>query len=105
MTDLALELSGVGKKCRFFTLDNIDLQLLNLSCSTPKRASCPETAGPDYDFGQPPILVSGGSIETAGPAVVNGMVFVNSGYGAMGRHAGQRIPGVLCQRTIELLRK
>ena len=27
MTDLALELKGVGKKYRFFSLDNIDLQL------------------------------------------------------------------------------
>jgi ABC-2 type transport system ATP-binding protein len=27
MTDLAIELSGVGKKYRFFSLDNIDLQL------------------------------------------------------------------------------
>ncbi len=33
----------------------------NVSCSTPQRSSCPETAGPDYDFGQPPILVSLGA--------------------------------------------
>lgn len=30
----------------------------NDSCSTPRRANCPSTAGPDADFGQPPILVS-----------------------------------------------
>ncbi len=29
----------------------------NNSCSTPGRANCPSTAGPDADFGQPPILV------------------------------------------------
>jgi len=30
----------------------------NNSCSTPQRANCPSTAGPDADFGQPPILVN-----------------------------------------------
>ena len=29
----------------------------NNSCSTPQRTNCPSTAGPDADFGQPPILV------------------------------------------------
>lgn len=29
----------------------------NNSCSTFTRANCPSTAGPDADFGQPPILV------------------------------------------------
>jgi polyvinyl alcohol dehydrogenase (cytochrome) len=29
----------------------------NTSCSIPNGASCPEAKGPDYDFGQPPILV------------------------------------------------
>jgi polyvinyl alcohol dehydrogenase (cytochrome) len=29
----------------------------NNSCSTPRRENCPSTAGPDADFGQPPILV------------------------------------------------
>src|SRR5262245_9009710 len=29
----------------------------NLGCSTPNRAGCPEANGPDFDFGQPPILV------------------------------------------------
>lgn len=33
----------------------------NNGCSTPQKASCPEEAGPDYDFGQPPILVSLGA--------------------------------------------
>jgi polyvinyl alcohol dehydrogenase (cytochrome) len=30
----------------------------------------------------------GGSLDTAGPAVVNGMIFVNSGYGQWGRMPG-----------------
>lgn len=30
----------------------------NMSCSTPTKANCPATAGPDRDFGQPPILVA-----------------------------------------------
>jgi polyvinyl alcohol dehydrogenase (cytochrome) len=30
----------------------------NNGCSTPGRANCPEAKGPDYDFGQPPILVN-----------------------------------------------
>ncbi|MBV9397687.1 MAG: PQQ-binding-like beta-propeller repeat protein [Bryobacterales bacterium] len=30
----------------------------NTGCSVPQRTNCPETAGPDHDFGQPPILVS-----------------------------------------------
>jgi polyvinyl alcohol dehydrogenase (cytochrome) len=29
----------------------------NNGCVTPQRTNCPETAGPDFDFGQPPILV------------------------------------------------
>jgi polyvinyl alcohol dehydrogenase (cytochrome) len=29
----------------------------NNGCATPQRTNCPEVAGPDYDFGQPPILV------------------------------------------------
>jgi polyvinyl alcohol dehydrogenase (cytochrome) len=29
----------------------------NNGCSTPQGANCPEAKGPDYDFGQPPILV------------------------------------------------
>jgi len=29
----------------------------NTGCSTPQRTNCPEAAGPDFDFGQPPILV------------------------------------------------
>lgn len=30
----------------------------NNSCSTLRKANCPATAGPDADFGQPPILVA-----------------------------------------------
>jgi polyvinyl alcohol dehydrogenase (cytochrome) len=29
----------------------------NVGCSTPARTNCPEHDGPDFDFGQPPILV------------------------------------------------
>jgi polyvinyl alcohol dehydrogenase (cytochrome) len=29
----------------------------NIGCSTPQRTTCPEANGPDFDFGQPPILV------------------------------------------------
>jgi polyvinyl alcohol dehydrogenase (cytochrome) len=29
----------------------------NNGCGTPQRTNCPDTSGPDYDFGQPPILV------------------------------------------------
>jgi polyvinyl alcohol dehydrogenase (cytochrome) len=29
----------------------------NNGCSTPQRTNCPEKGGPDFDFGQPPILV------------------------------------------------
>ena len=29
----------------------------NTACSVPGGANCPESKGPDYDFGQPPILV------------------------------------------------
>ena len=29
----------------------------NNGCSTPTRTNCPEAKGPDFDFGQPPILV------------------------------------------------
>jgi polyvinyl alcohol dehydrogenase (cytochrome) len=30
----------------------------NSGCSSPFRTSCPDSNGPDFDFGQPPILVS-----------------------------------------------
>lgn len=30
----------------------------NNGCATPQAANCPEARGRDYDFGQPPILVS-----------------------------------------------
>jgi polyvinyl alcohol dehydrogenase (cytochrome) len=29
----------------------------NTGCSTPGRKNCPDAGGPDFDFGQPPILV------------------------------------------------
>ena len=29
----------------------------NVACSIPGRGNCPEAKGPDFDFGQPPILV------------------------------------------------
>jgi polyvinyl alcohol dehydrogenase (cytochrome) len=29
----------------------------NSGCSTPEKTNCPEAGGPDFDFGQPPILV------------------------------------------------
>jgi polyvinyl alcohol dehydrogenase (cytochrome) len=33
----------------------------NNGCSTPQRTNCPDAGGPDYDFGQPPILVNLGA--------------------------------------------
>jgi polyvinyl alcohol dehydrogenase (cytochrome) len=30
----------------------------NTSCGTPQPGNCPEAKGPDYDFGQPPVLVN-----------------------------------------------
>ncbi len=33
----------------------------NTGCSTPQRTNCPAAGGPDFDFGQPPILVQLGS--------------------------------------------
>jgi polyvinyl alcohol dehydrogenase (cytochrome) len=32
--------------------------VFNVGCSVPQRPNCPEANGPDFDFGQPPILVS-----------------------------------------------
>lgn len=29
----------------------------NTGCTTPEKTNCPEAGGPDFDFGQPPILV------------------------------------------------
>ncbi len=29
----------------------------NNGCMTPQKTNCPEKAGPDFDFGQPPILI------------------------------------------------
>jgi polyvinyl alcohol dehydrogenase (cytochrome) len=33
----------------------------NTGCDTPRQTNCPDTPGPDADFGQPPILVSLGN--------------------------------------------
>jgi polyvinyl alcohol dehydrogenase (cytochrome) len=33
----------------------------NVACDMPQGAHCPKTRGPDFDFGQPPILVSLGA--------------------------------------------
>jgi polyvinyl alcohol dehydrogenase (cytochrome) len=33
----------------------------NTACGAPQAANCPEAKGPDFDFGQPPILVSRGA--------------------------------------------
>jgi polyvinyl alcohol dehydrogenase (cytochrome) len=35
-----------------------DKDAFNVGCSIPDRPNCPESSGPDFDFGQPPILVS-----------------------------------------------
>ncbi len=32
--------------------------IFNNGCATPEKTNCPDTAGQDFDFGQPPILVS-----------------------------------------------
>jgi polyvinyl alcohol dehydrogenase (cytochrome) len=33
----------------------------NTGCGTPEKTNCPEAGGPDFDFGQPPILVNLGA--------------------------------------------
>jgi polyvinyl alcohol dehydrogenase (cytochrome) len=33
----------------------------NTACNSPQPGNCPEAKGPDYDFGQPPILVNLGA--------------------------------------------
>jgi polyvinyl alcohol dehydrogenase (cytochrome) len=47
----------------------------------------------DYDAAKPFVTVNkikanGGSIDSAGPTVAGGMIFVNSGYGLYGGQAG-----------------
>jgi polyvinyl alcohol dehydrogenase (cytochrome) len=37
----------------------------NVGCAVPERPNCPESSGPDFDFGQPPILVSLGGNKRA----------------------------------------
>jgi polyvinyl alcohol dehydrogenase (cytochrome) len=47
----------------------------NTGCTTPQRTNCPEANGPDFDFGQPPILVSlGGDRRALVIAQKSGMV-------------------------------
>src|SRR5215470_4252260 len=37
----------------------------NVGCGSPQQTNCPEAKGPDFDFGQPPILVSLGGRKRA----------------------------------------
>src|SRR5215467_10414435 len=47
----------------------------NVGCGTPQQTNCPEAKGPDFDFGQPPILVSlGGRRRALVIAQKSGMV-------------------------------
>ncbi len=47
----------------------------NIGCATPQRTNCPEANGPDFDFGQPPILVRlGGEKRALVIAQKSGMV-------------------------------
>jgi polyvinyl alcohol dehydrogenase (cytochrome) len=47
----------------------------NIGCTTPTKANCPKEAGPDFDFGQPPILVDlGGGKRALVIAQKSGMV-------------------------------
>lgn len=47
----------------------------NIGCTTPQRTNCPQARGPDFDFGQPPILVSlGGQRRALVIAQKSGMV-------------------------------
>jgi polyvinyl alcohol dehydrogenase (cytochrome) len=47
----------------------------NIGCSTAQRTNCPEANGPDFDFGQPPILVRlGGEKRALVIAQKSGMV-------------------------------
>jgi polyvinyl alcohol dehydrogenase (cytochrome) len=39
----------------------------NVACGAPQKTNCPEANGPDFDFGQPPILVSLGGPNRAKP--------------------------------------
>jgi polyvinyl alcohol dehydrogenase (cytochrome) len=47
----------------------------NTGCSTPQLTNCPDAKGPDFDFGQPPVLVSlGGDRRALVIAQKSGMV-------------------------------
>jgi polyvinyl alcohol dehydrogenase (cytochrome) len=50
--------------------------LYNDGCATPQHVNCPYPAGPDHDFGQPPMLVSlGGAKRALVIAQKSGMVY------------------------------
>src|SRR4029079_12788731 len=38
---------------------------MNLSCWQPGKSNCPDSDGPDFDFGAPPILVNLGGKQRA----------------------------------------
>ncbi len=68
----------------------------NSACNI-QGANCPRNNGPDHDFGAPAMLVrstvngvqgKGGSLDGAGPVIVGGMMFVNSGYPRFGGTPG-----------------
>jgi polyvinyl alcohol dehydrogenase (cytochrome) len=42
-----------------------DKDAYNVGCGTPQRTNCPQAPGPDFDFGQPPILVHLGGARRA----------------------------------------
>jgi polyvinyl alcohol dehydrogenase (cytochrome) len=42
-----------------------DNDAFNTGCTTPQLVNCPEAKGPDFDFGQPPVLVSLGGDKRA----------------------------------------
>lgn len=48
----------------------------NMGCASPAKTNCPETGGPDADFGQPPILVDlGEGKREVGIAQKSGMAY------------------------------
>jgi polyvinyl alcohol dehydrogenase (cytochrome) len=50
--------------------------VFNDGCGTPRRTNCPGSHGPDYDFGQPPILVNlGGGKRALVIAQKSGMAY------------------------------
>ena len=70
---LAIDLKG-GKLLWSKQLTSDDV--FNDSCSTPQRTNCQHPPGPDYDFGQSPILVSlSGAKRALVAAQKSGMVY------------------------------